>query len=184
MKGSALNAAGSRIELAQALAPPSGAVSARELCARLAASSGAALREESALARPSYGGFLGQTRGTLDLSEASSGAVQLVARADTVDLDVGSVSRLLAWPRLLEPMPELRMNAAECRMQGLAPRSTVRVRANGNEALARLRISSDVPQGMAAISTAFAETRRLFRQRADGPHGFELAWSEAEVTAS
>ena len=183
-RGSALNAAGSRIELAAALAPPRGAVSAKELCARLAASSGAALPEEPSLARPSYGGFLGQTQGKLDLSEVSSGAFELVARADTVDLDAGSVSRLLAWPRLVEPAPELCMNAADAATRGLAARSSVRVRANGNETLARLRVSSDVPQGMAAISTAFAETRRLFPRRSDGPHGFELTWSEAEITAS
>lgn len=181
-EGHAIDATGKLLDLTALLAPPGGAMTARDLCAQLASSAGAALPEAVDLSECE--GFLGCPPAEIMLGDESSPALRLVARADVKDFDHGSVSRALAWPALFEPEPELYMSAADVKARGLAPRSCVRVRANGHEASVRLRIAPDIPEGTAAVSAAFDATRTLFRSREyDGAQASELTWSEAEVTA-
>jgi len=174
--GSVLDPAGSPIDLKPLMAPPGGAMTAREICARLAAAAGASLTQEEP---PRTEVFMGRVDGPLEVADTPSDGIRLVARADTTDFDLGSVSRLLAWPRVLEPIPELLMNASDVKTRGLTPRTNVLVRASGAEAHARLQVAENVPEGMAAVSAAFEETRPLFGRGADG---IELTPSEAEIT--
>lgn len=178
--GGVFDTAGTRLDLEPLLSPPGGAMSARALCVRLASAAGASLPEagETALGEA----FLGRACAEIELRDSPAHGVQLVARADTADFDTGSLSRILTWPRFREPIPELHMNAADAKARGLTPRSRVLVRANASESCARLRIRGDVPRGMAAVSTAFVETRSLFQRRDLAPDGTELTWSEADVS--
>jgi hypothetical protein len=176
--GTALDAAGNRCELSALLPPPAGAVSVRELCGRVAAEMGASVADESEL--PLAEAFQGAGVRSLHKAGPLSGKVRLVARSDSVDFDFGSPSRTLAWPMFVEPTPELTISAEEARSRGLAPRSTALLRADGREARATVRLVDEMPRGMAAVSTAFAETRALF-QRTAAAEGAELTWTDVEV---
>jgi anaerobic selenocysteine-containing dehydrogenase len=177
--GSVLDPAGTRLDLEPLAPAPAGALNVRELCARLAAGLGAS---PTRLEAPTAAPFVGSPASAIEVEEAPSAGLRLVARADAVDFDTGSVSRTLSWPGYLEPVPDLYMNAADARSRGLASRSSVLVRANGREARAQVRIANDLPSGVAELSAAFAETRPLFRCRVDSAQCAELAWSDAEVT--
>ena len=179
--GTVLDAAGEKHALAALMSPPGGAMSAQELCARVAETMGWTLGPEKESDLPAA--FRGSAGGTLEAEAPPAQGLQLVARADGVDFDLGSVSRVLTWPALVEPLPELMMNRADAQARGLAPRSRAVVRANGCEATARICTGKGIPEGMAAISAAFDETRPLFRRRTDAAGGEELMWSEAEVVA-
>jgi len=94
------------------------------------------------------------------------------------------VSRLLAWPRLVEPVPVLRLSAGDARKRHLRSRSKVLVRANGHEARATLEVTETATAGVAEISPAFRQTAPLFRRvPVPGGDGTEPTWSEAEVFA-
>lgn len=177
--GSVLDASGARLELAPLLNRPGGAMSAEALCMRLASAANAMLPETGEMAMAEI--FPGGPAPAVEEEDVPPQGLRLVARADHADFDTGALSRMLAWPRLVEPTPELHMNAEDVRARGLTPRARVLVRANSHEARAWLCVRESIPRGMAAISTAFEETRPLFQRRAAGSCGTELTWSEADV---
>jgi len=179
--GTAQSANGKGVEINAVMPPPGGALSARDLCAGLASAMGRAL---SAGSQPATAASY-QGRPDAPAAPASSPEIglQLVARSDVPDFDTGALSRLMAWPAFAEPMPELHMNASEVKRRGLAPRGRATLRANGQEAVVQLCVDANVPEGMAAVSEAFEETRPLFRERRLDGAGIELCWSEADVTA-
>ena len=180
-RGSALDAAGNRLDLTPLLAPPGGALTAGELCTRVASAVG---RPLSAAAKTPLGNaFLGSAVAAITTGNASEKAIQLVARSDIADFDTGSVSRILAWPRRMEPVPEVHMNPSDAGARGLAPREMVRLRANNSEARARLQIKDNVAHGTAAVSTAFAEIRALFPRTSRDRIDVTPQWNGAEVTA-
>jgi len=177
--GSVLNASGERLRLDCALPPPGGAITVRELSSSLAARLGCAPAESPAL--EAAGAFQGMADDSVSLPEPTDTGLQLVARSDGPDFASGGMSRLMAWPRYLEPKPELWLSAADAKAAGLSPHADVVIRANGHEARARLRVAADMPEGMAAVSAAFAATRPLFRRREDSVDG-EWMPSEAGVS--
>jgi len=179
MEGGIFDAAGVRRRLMALLRGPGAAMTAAELCGRVASVAGRALPE--AAETPVGEVFGGAAVDSLVLDEAPEEAIRLVARSDVPDFDCGSISRMLSWPMRVEPAPEIRMNAGDASARGLADNSRVVVRANGHEAHARLRVREETPPGMAAISSAFVETRPLFRRLSYGAGGAELTWSETEV---
>jgi len=181
VSGSLVDASGTRCQLEALLRPPGAAMNVREICRRLAFALDVWLPENGTATLESA--FRGCASPAPEPADRSAQGLRLVARADSVDLPAGAVSRFLAWPRHCEPVPILQLNPADVRARGLAPRSRVRVRANGNEAVAELQASAGVPRGMAAVSTAFDETKPLFPRRAYGDGVSELCWSEAEVAA-
>jgi len=161
-EGSIFAAGGARLAVGAAIPPPSGALSARALCERLASEMGAVLPPAPNL--DGFNVFVGEPTVPV-LPEVGEAGLKLVAKADVPDFHAGEISRALAWPRHLEPEPEVCLGPAEARAQGLARGAKVIVRASGREAAARVRIASDIPAGMATISAAFPETRSLFARR-------------------
>ena len=179
--GTVQAADGNCVEIGAAMSPPGGALPVRDLCAGLASAMGRHLSAESQAenAAPCQG----QPDAPEEPVAFPETGLQLIARSNVPDFDTGTLSRLMAWPAFAEPMPELHMNASDVKKRGLAPRGRAVLRANGHEAFVRLRVDADVPEGMAAVSTAFEETRPLFRERRVDGVGVELCWSEADVMA-
>jgi len=180
VSGSLIEAAGARCALDALLEPPGDAMSVRDICRQLAFALDLWQPEGSTAMLGSA--FRGCAPIELIPADRPLQGLRLVARSDTPDLPGGAVSRFLAWPRHCEPEPVLLMNPTDLQARELRARSRVVVRANGNEALATVRSSSDVPCGMASISTAFEETKPLFPRRSYGDGLSEPCWSEADVT--
>lgn len=179
--GSVLGATGELEVLTPAASAPGGDMATSSLCRRLARAMNRPWSDDSAVPRASA--FMGQTSGEIEIGEASSDGLRLVSRADTSDFDTGSISRVLAWARYLEPAPELLMNPADAKDRSLGSRARVCVRASGHETEARLRTSADMPRGVTAISAAFEDTRELFTRRGESPDTLEMAWTKADVTS-
>jgi len=177
--GTVLDAAGHRYELTALVPPPGGAVAVRELCRRVASELDASLGEPGEVALGEA--FLGQGASAGVQAEPAGKGIRLVARSDIADLDLGSPSRLLAWPVFLEPTAEIHMSVADARARGLAPRSAALIRADGRQARVTVRVVEDMPPGLAAVSCAFAETRALFRQAKSPAQAPELLPTEVEV---
>jgi len=179
--GSVLGATGTLEELTPVARAPGGAMATASLCRRVARVMNRPWPEDSAIPRASA--FRAQASGKIEIGEASPDSLRLVSRADTSDFDTGSISRVLAWPKYLEPAPELLMNPTDAKERSLASRTWVSVRAGGHETEARLRTSPDMPRGVTAISAAFEDTRELFARRGEGSNTLEMAWTEADVTS-
>jgi len=180
--GSIAGVAGGSRRLTALVSPPGGALPARVLCEELAVQAGAALGPPPDVVPglPFEGSAVEEI---LTAGEEGQG-LRLVARADTVDFGGGSVSRLLAWPRLVEPVPVLRLSAGDARKRHLRSLSKVLVRANGHEARATLEVTETATAGVAEISPAFRQTAPLFRRvPVPGGDGTEPTWTEAEVFA-
>ena len=99
------------------------------------------------------------------------GAMLVVSRADCLGFADGSASRQLLWPAMMEPQPRVRLNPADGPGGGETfgwTAGTVTLRGEGMSLTLPAEVSADVPQGVAAVSPNFPETRMLFAWAATG----------------
>jgi hypothetical protein len=96
-------------------------------------------------------------------SAPTEGRLTILSRADALGFADGSLSRQLTWPAMMEPRPTVSLNPADA-----GPGGTAILRSNGVALGLPIVADEDVPQGVAAVSPNFPETRTLFAWAARG----------------
>ena len=162
---------GTRIEAGGGLAPPRGARSAEDLFRDLASRMGKPLSEieveEPLLAGPGAVRPEEIASAVAESSPVGVGQLVLVAESNALQAGDGSLSRWTRWSTLTAPAPTIRLSPQDAEALNASSGTTLSCQGISLQ----VEVSDRVPQGVAAVPSYFAETRKLFECQADSERG-------------
>jgi anaerobic selenocysteine-containing dehydrogenase len=168
---------------------PGDAVSAGEIVLRLAKAMG--LR---GVERKADAGVLGKTpevdaramagRGQPEAPKARAGELLAVTTSDAIHFHTGGRTGQCAWPSTIAPDPVATLNARDAGPLGIERGDEVTVSSSEGEGRAIADVVKGQAAGVVALSSGFAEMRRLFPWKAErrtGPVGVKIRKTGSET---